>query len=408
MEAQDEVGQAAQPQAGGEVVMGEPVRDPVSWRSVRKVVSGGLGTLWRASDTALTYLLRDEFTTDDAAPITSPRTCEPGPGTFTVSDNGTNVYISSSELLIDNSSASNWADSVISGNVATVGNSAGVAAYSRCRIRSGGGFNYFATGFILDGQTNPYSGGYCVWLPRNTSELVIRNANIADASLAVSSSVGTEYKYLAILRSVGGFYVRDGKLLWVHNSRNSKSAATNLNFILATYRSDVNVDDATVLDLPANGYTAWETEFGPATAYNETPSTGATLTSEADAVHEFTWTAATGETLEWMIRRTDDSTTWSIRCDQAGSTIKTIEINSGETERASTAQTWTDSTDYRIVVTADDEEIKNYVANTAKNSYSSASFNKTATGVKITGFAAGADLVAWPRDVSSLLPAELV
>ena len=32
------------------------------------------------------FLLRDEFTTPDAAPITSPRTCEPGPGTLTFVD----------------------------------------------------------------------------------------------------------------------------------------------------------------------------------------------------------------------------------------------------------------------------------------------------------------------------------
>ena len=79
-----------------------------------------------------------------------------------------------------------------------------------------------------------------------------------------------------------------------------------------------------------------------------------------------------------------------------------------QTERSSTAQTWTDESIYREIAIADDEDITTFVDTTAANTYDSASYNKTVTGVKISGFAAGADLICWPRDVSPMLPAELV
>jgi hypothetical protein len=40
--------------------------------------------------------------------------------------------------------------------------------------------------------------------------------------------------------------------------------------------------------------------------------------------------------------------------------------------------------------------------------YASASFNATATGVKVSGFVTGTDLVAWPRTLSGAALAELV
>ena len=46
------------------------------------------------------WLFRDEFITDDAAPISSPRTAEPGPGTLTVVDTDNKSSISSAALQL--------------------------------------------------------------------------------------------------------------------------------------------------------------------------------------------------------------------------------------------------------------------------------------------------------------------
>lgn len=131
-----------------------------------------------------------------------------------------------------------------------------------------------------------------------------------------------------------------------------------------------------------------------------------TTTSEANALIEQTWTAVTDETWELSTRRTDDDNRWIVRCDQAGSTIKLIERNAGvETERSSAAQTWTNGTQYRLVVVQDGDAIRTYVANVAKNSYTSASFNNTATGVETDK--AGSNLVTYPRTLSGAALAEL-
>jgi len=44
------------------------------------------------------YLLYDEFITPDAAPLTSPRTCEPGPGTLAITDTASVLSISGGQL----------------------------------------------------------------------------------------------------------------------------------------------------------------------------------------------------------------------------------------------------------------------------------------------------------------------
>lgn len=46
----------------------------------------------------VTYLFRDEFTTDEAAPLTSPRTAEPGPGTWAVTDTGNVLSVAGDAL----------------------------------------------------------------------------------------------------------------------------------------------------------------------------------------------------------------------------------------------------------------------------------------------------------------------
>jgi len=44
--------------------------------------------------------LRDLFTTAHAAPLVSPRTCEPGPGTLTLTDTGNKMTTSASSLVV--------------------------------------------------------------------------------------------------------------------------------------------------------------------------------------------------------------------------------------------------------------------------------------------------------------------
>ena len=345
-------------------------------------------------------LLYDEFTTADAAPITSPRTCEPGPGTITIVDTGSKFGIAGGQATISTITGSGdpgfYGD--LSGDITA--RTSGLAAFQR--LDSG----------------NPVSnrlrfGLNDSWSVSPNDDVIYKKGaslNVYDINeIAIDAtffSIDTYYKILSIVRSAGNFSIIGGKLYWVGSTE--AEITDTLVWAPNTIATGLGVDTVAAFSLPANGYSEWNTEFGAATNVVESPTSGETTTSAANSWDEFTWTVAAAETLEWMIRRTSDSATWSIRCDQAGSTIKIIEINSGETERASTAQTWTDTSVYRVIAIADGNTIKAFVDTTAKGSYASAAFNNTVTGVKISGFAAGADLACWPIDVSALLPAQFV
>jgi hypothetical protein len=72
--------------------------------TARKLLLG----LLRGGGAAVTYLFRDEFTTDDAAPLTSPRTAEPGPGTLTITQTDGGLSISGGKLIIDGTPVTGW------------------------------------------------------------------------------------------------------------------------------------------------------------------------------------------------------------------------------------------------------------------------------------------------------------
>jgi hypothetical protein len=127
---------------------------------------------------------------------------------------------------------------------------------------------------------------------------------------------------------------------------------------------------------------------------------GTTITQPADAWVECVWTPGAGETLDLMVRRTDDDNCWIIRCSQAGSTIKVIQKEGGaETERGSTAAAFVAGTAYNVkakmygTVIAG---IRHPVGTPGVSaSYALAAFNQTATGVKVSGVTV-AHLAAWP------------
>lgn len=87
--------------------------------------------------------------------------------------------------------------------------------------------------------------------------------------------------------------------------------------------------------------------------------------------------------------------------DQTGSRLYLYEKVAGvETERGATggvAQTWTNGTQYRIMVSCDKYNIRVYVGTTYKVGYTAAISFLSGTGVKVSH--AGSELVCWPINV---------
>lgn len=338
----------------------------------------------------ITYLFRDTFTTAASAPLTSPRTCEPGPGTMTITDSANKLAIASGKLTCTGKTTNEADPTAVS-----------VDTFARVRgLCTLGLWNQGATQSKLGFGNNAGSTASPLVhaiVPSNTS---LYTATALDEMLMVSTiTTGTDYQYAIVLRSPGAWYfVRGGAqypdwtLIWVDGT----TTTTPLRLAVGPWTADADykIDYMALTQLAA----PWDNQNGIALGITASPATGAQILMVADGIVEFTWTPASSEVMEFDVRRTDADNRWIIRCDQAGGTIKLIERNAGsETERATYNIAWTVGAARRLVVSCLDQEIRVYWTTYLVLSYTSASFNKTATLAAVAGFATGANLISWPR-----------
>lgn len=225
------------------------------------------------------------------------------------------------------------------------------------------------------------------------------------SSGTVGILVNTLYNVCLVWRPVGSIILirrttdtaNQYYLIWVDNSTPSTLYHAGMWARVSAFTAYLGA--ARTRQLGAGGFTS---QWGAALSHIAAPAANATLSvSAADGIVEFTWTPIANATLNLYIRYLDSGDNWQINCIQANSTIILYQNSSGQTQRSSVAQTWTAGTAYRIVVVAHDRTIQTFVANTAKNSYTSATVGETNTGVMTD--TAGADLAQWPYIVT--LPA---
>jgi lysophospholipase L1-like esterase len=362
--------------------------------SVLRLGGGGLQV---SGASGPSYLLRDVFTTDADAPLTSPRACEPGPGTLTLVQTDGQFSIATSKFTFPAQVSAVFGDQVVYS--AALHRVAGRVLYTKINRASGVTFQFgWWNSATFSAAANQEQGFY-----GQSTAMWIYSGNLAVGPL----SNGTEYELAAVLRANGMFLFQKGgtltgwTLVWVAENIAATAPITQMYPALSNYNAVGTLDDLTITDLPA----PYNTEYGLATDYKTTVVTTDTINQAADGLIEFTWVCATGETVDFMVRRTDDTHCWIMRCSQSGSTVKLIEVTDGETERASAAQTFTNAVTYRLLVICAGNTIAGYVfvpassAVTNKFSYASAAYNNTATGVKVAGFASGRQLIAWPRSV---------
>lgn len=332
---------------------------------------------------SLVYLLRDEFTTAQA-PVTTPRTCEPGPGTITIS-NPASQSISGDNLVLD---------AVVSGLVLTSSYTkrGGLALFSR--------WKYTGNTITTSGFGDVDSRGV---VQSSYSTRGVRDDSIAPNLPGGGFGAGSYYNTWSVIRNGGGAYaVIENKLAWVGRNVQGSPVTARVAVVGGNTGSTMQIERIFIADI-AGG---WETRYGIATNYVASPAVGETTTSDADAFVEMLWVAVSGQVWEMSVRRTDDDNRWIIRCDQAGSTMKLIERNAGvETERSNAGQTWTNGTTYRLWIAMVGNSIYTGTGQGARNIYNSATFNNSATGVKTDR--AGTDLVTWPYHLSGTALVEL-
>jgi hypothetical protein len=230
------------------------------------------------------------------------------------------------------------------------------------------------------------------------------NDNAVVTSLITPGDGTLDTRVALILRATGCFYAvgEGGKgyvLGWVSNVG---SGAVWPAIVAGAGTHGYRVRDFRVVRLAG----PWTTDYGLALARSATTANGDTLSGAAYGIFEHTITAATGVTQEFSFRYIDDNNRWCVRMNQGGSTCKLIEITAGvETERDSSAVTWTNGSAYRVAVVVQPwtgAAAAIHVATqlgagtpTLRNTYLSATAHANATGLKVSH--AGTQLIAWPR-----------
>lgn len=337
------------------------------------------------------YLLGPFFkasTPDAAAPLSATYREAGAVGTLTVTDASNVLSLAGGEVVWSGTPAAGTG--LVSPALARVAGRVFICRVTR-RVAGTLRFGWHATA-TADGNI---TYGF-----RTTPGTTAQIGLAAGVVIALTGLASGDHDYATVLRLSGAFLLYrsgDGQpwtLVWVA----SDDSTANL-YARQTHPGTVVVDHKAKSSRVADLGGAFASDYGLATDRKATSAAADTIAHAADCLVEHTITAATAVTQELWVRRTDASNGWIVRMDQAGSTIKLIELVAGvETERASTAQTWTNGTQYRVVVICAGTTITPYVANVAKTGYASASTNQTATQAYVSH--AGVDLVAWPRTVT--------
>ena len=343
----------------------------------------------RAGLPPIVFLLRDDFTTDDSAPLTSPRTAEPGPGTLTAVEVDGTLAISGAALDFTAQSSPTNGDLGFygTGGFALSGGLAFIVSINFSTI-SHAGFGFVNSADVIYSA----AGGNRWALSPGTGTLGILNEEESSLTLTDTISTSTQYEFAVILRSNGVFYLIKGgaftewTLLYVTNDApeatvypmfgNSASVGSLEYFYLA--------------QLPA----PWDTDNGIATMYNASPDSGLAITHEADCILEM---VIAGTSRGIGFRHQDADNRWLAWVNGSGTVFLYEYVAASPTSRGSSVLGL--SGGERLVVIAVDETIILYVDDVEIISYSSAANYKTATVGTISG-AGNTNFASWPRTLS--------
>lgn len=348
------------------------------WRGVR--LSGGGG---------LAFLLRDDFTTPASAPLTSPRTAEPGPGTLTITDTENKLSIAGGALTFANGKASPaFGDPGVWGGART--RSAGLAMLTTININAKNlyvGWSTAQSSFVNETPLN------------FTSLLTLR---VTGAATVVGDyAISTTYQVAFILRAAGNFILIKGglfvswTLLWIGSVDNTSTLYPGI----TNYDATFTANHLRVLDLAA----PYSTDYGLATQrLSGARAAGNAFTHDADHIVEWTQTTRpSADFTDICVRYQDDNNTWAYDIDNTGA-VTLYEVVAGVwISRVSNAAGVANG--HRCVGVAAASAIRFYSNNVLRFTYSSASGGATRTAGKVLALGTGgavSDLVSWPRTLS--------
>jgi hypothetical protein len=354
------------------------------------VPAPGARNLLLLAPPSVTYLLLDRFTTEKAAPLTSPRTAEPGPGTLTLVQVDGQFSISSGALRFPAQLTPAWGD-----QTSTWGSFARVAGRAML-----GTLTLTTSADAIIGWSSTGTA------PINTNMVGIRldlvkfGAQLAGTTVLAlePASTGITYPFAVVMRNTGVFLLVNvsnvWKLLWVDAATTTSPAFP----ALTNWDSAGALDDIRVTDLGG----AWASDYGIATTrLAGSRAAGDTFTHTADCLIEFTNTTLQTSGLSNIVyRQQDASNRWVLQWTNTGS-INLYETVAGVTTSRISASGLASGNRVVLVVAGNVHTL--FVNNVNKGSYTDTNnlfLTATAGTVNAINDGVVSDVVAWPRLVS--------
>jgi hypothetical protein len=330
------------------------------------------------------YMVNEEFTTTQAAPLAGTRVSEPGPGSLIIFDSTNKLSISGGKLLwpAQNSNP----DPRLSYALSPF---AGLGCYAKINMVSGRMYHGFFT--TESGVTAEAANSYS-----NTAAFG-HGASAAPSHTLDPITYGVDYESTVILGATRHKHFLGNKLIWV--TRGTGLLATSQ----AGFRNPASlngaVDTFKVLDygkLDPN----FSSEYGMATYFSSAVTLGQTFTHTADCFLDYIITTMpSAGSIDVKFRMQDSSNYWVSRVNSAGD-IQLVEVIAG-VENTRTNITGVITVAQRIVVIAAGALYRGFGQNVARYGYTSTGGFATATNAEVASLGTGgaiASLTTWPRD----------
>lgn len=332
---------------------------------------------------AISWLLRDEFTTDDDAPLTTPRTCEPGPGSWNVTQTDNTLSISGGELV--KASGTSVETKIVSGDIYTFAD--GLAIMGRRIDVSGGMFISF----------EDQRGG---WL--NGTNL--RNMSVSNVLNLGQGSIAGYYIASTIRGTTRDKYLLGNTIYWVDATSNTTSYKVESSVLSGTYQARIDWWRVAYLSAP------WNSDYGIVTQMlSGARSPGDTFAHEADCLVEFTVTTlpSSGQ-IEVRFRVQDATNYWQVTIDSSGNLDLDEVVGGVVTQRGTSAGVV--ASGERIVIIAFGSTIYVVETITRRINYTSATNFQAATNGELETEGTGgsvSNIISWPRNLSGAALTEL-
>jgi hypothetical protein len=334
------------------------------------------------------YIIRDEFITDDAAPVASPRTMEPDGDTLTLVQTDGQMSISDGKLVVPAQATPAYGD--LSAYCATpITRATGMALTALVKHIA------FDNGFFIgfkSAASGAYGGNAMVY--RDAYGIQIMTAaggwrrGITDAPLV---NLVNENIYTIVQRAAGLLFIINDML--VHVDHTESSVTGYLGF--ANYTQQFRLDFARVAQLPA----PYDTPTSLALYSTSSPTNGITVEGSEDGYISFVWTPASGEVLNIRFRWEDDNNCMIMRCTQASNIIQLFRRWAGvETQISSNlSATFNVGTAYPLYLRYFKDRFYGGVDSTGVGSgFSVCGFQLHTKGVKVDGFTSASRLQVYP------------